>query len=390
MAIKINNSTVIDNDRGASFNILGLGQYTSEQLKNLEIVGIDVGDAVYNTTIEKLSFWDGSQWSGTSAGVEIVMWGAGGGNYLQKSGPEWGPPARPGTAGASIISKTEKIVSGDTLHIYVGGAGSGKTGGPNGGHPGKGGNGGRAAAGGGMSSVYLNGDFNTGTLLLIAAGGGTTFYAQAYGSNQGPITQSDTPPAGPSSQGKGASSDSGGAGGSGRSGGGSGGSGSRFTGGNGDPNAGGGGGAGNYGGGGGGGDAGAANGSAGGNGSCYINPGYFSLLSAQSASDGDTDWAILANFLSNYPNVYNSGFNPPGTPNSYPWSNSYLDDQYNKGPNQPASDPLPGQNFDHPLYSTPYGGGSTPTGGYPGSVHIVIGEEVTSFTSVGPHVFVVP
>jgi hypothetical protein len=321
--------------------------------------------------------------------IIITMWGAGGGGYIRKSDPAWGPPSAAGGNGGSLIAKTTDIdlglSSGDQLYIYVGGGGAMPgPGGPNGGHPGGGGsgNGGYGGGGGGMSSVYMKGSFSTGTLLLIAGGG-----SGGYGIEN--VAGLNATPPGPSSTRAGGGTQSGGGGGgTGTSGGSSGSSGSQFSGGSGGTHAGGGG-AGYYGGGGGGGDGGAANGNAGGSGSSYINTSYF----AEDTSDaGIANGAVIANIFRRFP----APFNPPmpfsGPPTaSFPYSPLVFPGPYSRPAGSTASDPFPGQNTGHPLYNPSYGGATNSGGnGQPGSVHITFNGVTTSYTTVGTHIFTIP
>lgn len=322
--------------------------------------------------------------------IIITMWGAGGGGYIRKSDPAWGPPSASGGVGGAMIATTTVadlgLSSGDQLYIYVGGGGAmSGPGGPNGGHPGGGGggSGGYGGGGGGMSSVYMKGSFSTGTLLLIAGGG-----SGGYGVFNVSNLIADNPPGGPWVA-SGGTQSSGGAGGPGVSGGGPGSPGSQFTGGSAGTH-GGGGGAGYYGGGGGPGDGGAANGGAGGAGSCYINPLYFTNDTSDSAL---ANGVVIANQFRAFPSPYNSPFNPGGN-SSYPWvPYPYPGPMgpYARGAGSTASDPMTGQNRLHPLYNTSYGGGTTSGGnGYPGSVHITLNGVTTSYTTVGTHIFTVP
>lgn len=320
--------------------------------------------------------------------ITITMWGAGGGGWVRKSGPEWGPPSSAGGTGGSLIARTTLerlgLTSGSQLYIYVGGGGTqAGPGGPNGGHPGGGGlgNAGYTGGGGGMSAVYMNGPFSSGTLLLISGGGGGGSIGNIAGLNAEPPTQSNTLAGG-------GTQSSGGGGGSGTSGGTPGSSGSQFTGGNGGTHAGGGG-AGYYGGGGGGGDNGAAQGAPGGSGSSYINTSYFVNDTSDS---GVTDGVVIANIFRRFP----TSFNPPmpfsGPPTaSWPYGPLYFPGPYSQPAGNTASDPFPGQNAAHPLYNVNYGGGTISGGnGYPGSVHITVGGTTYSYTTVGTHILTIP
>ena len=62
MAIQIKGNTVIADDKRGDFNLLNAGAYTQQQLTDLVIRGVEVGDAVYNIDREALSYWDGVQW----------------------------------------------------------------------------------------------------------------------------------------------------------------------------------------------------------------------------------------------------------------------------------------------------------------------------------------
>ena len=316
--------------------------------------------------------------------IIITMWAGGGGGINFPGGsPTWGIPAPGGAGGSVIFTGTYNdlnATSGQTLTLYVGGGGSGPSpgaGGPNGGHPGSGGSsgpGGAQGGGGGMSSVYLGGPFSTGTLLLIAGGGGA-------GSFQSIATHPAgwAPPANPQpiGTGNGGSQISGGAGGvssnpsypPGIAG-------SQFTGGAGSPagnGKAGGGGAGYYGGGGGASDTGAATGSAGGGGSNYHNP-------------------IISPAKVAHANFFNDPWFNPAAPSSWPVNNPFFGPLYTTSPAFPGTrSTLPGQNAPNPLYALPYGGGSTNNGaGYPGSIHITVDGVTTSYTSVGSFTYTLP
>lgn len=320
--------------------------------------------------------------------VEITMWGGGGGGYVRKSSPAWGPPIRSGKSGHSLIAKTTYenlgLNSGNTLTIYVGGGGQMPgPGGPNGGHPGGGGNGngGYGGGGGGMSTIYMNGTFSTGTLLLLTAGGG------GGGSNWGEFGNNlaGTSSGGP---GRGATPTSGGTGGPGVSGSGPGTPGSQYQGGN-SGAQGGGGGSGFYGGGGGPGDGGAANGGPGGNGLSYGNPTYFANDTSDSGTN-DTNGIRFSNMFLDFPSFDNS-FRIPGAPLG-PGPFYYPGYQpYNRPPGSTASDTIPAENGDHPLYNDAYGGRSPSGGsGAPGSVFITINGTTYSYTSVGTYTLTLP
>jgi len=321
--------------------------------------------------------------------IIITMWGAGGGGYIRKSDPSWGPPSASGDVGGAMITSTTLsnlgLTSGSQLYIYVGGGGNMPgPGGPNGGHPGGGGSGsgGYGGGGGGMSSIYKSGSYSTGTLLLIAGGGAGGFHSFKISD-----LIADIPSPYPGATG--GNQSSGGQGGPGVSGGGPGSSGSQFTGG-GAGTHGGGGGAGYYGGGGGPGDGGAANGGGGGSGSSYINPTFFSI---DPLGTNLINGTIIANMYKAFPAPYNSPFNPGGNSSwpyvPYPYPGPMA--PYARGAGNTASDPIPGQNRLHPLYNTPYCGGTTSGGnGYPGSVHITIDGSTTSYTSTGSYIFTVP
>ena len=321
------------------------------------------------------------KWVGADPDIVITMWGGGGGGIQFPGGsPTWGTPAPGGAGGSLIFTGTYSDLgasSGDTLYLYVGGGGNGPSpggGGPNGGHPGSGGNAGPGNAqggGGGMSSIYLNGTYSTGTRLFIAGGGGAgafTFiagYPEAFpppasaGNNAGGGTQSaggkaGTPPSYPNGN-----------------------AGTQFTGGAGSQSGNaksGGGGAGWYGGGGGGADTGAATGQQGGGGSNYHNP-------------------TISSPLVDHANYFNDPNFNPGAPMSWPIPiTPHFGPRYSTSPSFPGTrSTLPGQNSGNPLYSLPYCGGSTRAGaGYPGSIHITVDGSTTSFTSVGPYTYTLP
>jgi hypothetical protein len=320
-----------------------------------------------------------------SVPIVFTMWGAGGGGWIRKAGPEWGPPSISGGIGASMIATTTLdnlgLSSGDQLSIYVGGAGAmSGSGGPNGGHPGGGGSGsgGYGGGGGGMSSIYMKGNFSTGTLLLIAgggAGGGGAFLDISHLDSR--------------FSSRGGTQSSGGAGGPGVSGGGPGSPGSQFTGGSAGTH-GGGGGSGYYGGGGGPGDGGAANGGSGGTGSCYINTAYFTEDTTDSAI---ANGVVIANIFRRFPAPHNPPMPFSGPPTApYPFFPLIgYPGPYYFGAGGSTSSPFPGQNTGHPLYNPTYGGASrSGSDGYPGSVFITIAGTTYSFTSVGPHTLTIP
>lgn len=259
-------------------NSIELGSLTTTQRNALS--GVVNGTTIYNSTTESIEAYGPDGWKtvktlGTTP-VTITFWGAGGGNGNQ--GPCGGGSAYPGGAGHSGVA-TGNFSSGSTLSIYVGGGGGnrcGGSGGPNGGRPGSGGNGGPkcGGGGGGATSVYLDGNYSSGTLLVVGgagggAGGGVGGVG-GYPSSPGPFGGTQTAggdnPGNPGYGGASAGTD-----------------GSSFQGGPG--GGGGGGGSGYFGGAGATGDNGDCNGGAGGGGSGYFNPTYFpptSITSYQS------------------------------------------------------------------------------------------------------------
>lgn len=317
--------------------------------------------------------------------ITITMWGGGGGGMTFPGGsPTWGTPAPGGAGGSLVFTGTYNdlgLSAGNTLYIYVGGGGQGPNpgaGGPNGGHPGGGGPsgpGGAIGGGGGMSSLYANGPFSSGTLLFIAGGGGSGYFGSIA---THPVAWPPPAAGQPIGLGNGGSQSSGGAGGvSGNPSYPPGNGGSRFQGGSGSQASNaksGGGGAGHYGGGGGCADTGAANGAGGGGGSNYHNP-------------------IVPPAKVTHANFFNDPAFNPSAPQGYPIAlNPFNGPRYSASPSYPGSRiTLPGQNSTNPLYALPYGGGSTVAGpGYPGSVHITINGVTYSYTSVGPHTLVLP
>lgn len=68
MAIKVNNTTVIDNNKRAEFGVVNFGTYTQEELEALAIVGTGPNDFVYNSTKNKIVFWDGEGWGSGGLG----------------------------------------------------------------------------------------------------------------------------------------------------------------------------------------------------------------------------------------------------------------------------------------------------------------------------------
>ena len=395
MAIKISNVEVINNNSKGLFNVVNPGTYTTAQRDALNPV---TGDMIWNLDKAVLELYNGTEWQSITEDLSdqemmITVWGAGGGGWKRKAGPEWGPPARAGCPGHSLIVRTSYknlgLSKGDSLSLYVGGGGAQPgAGGSNGGHPGGGGSGsgGYGGGGGGMSSIYMNGDWNNGTRLLIAAGGAGGYGLLAFGNNA-ENTRSDNPS-------RGASPSGAGSGGPGVSGGGPGSPGGTFYGGNAGTH-GSGGGAGFYGGGGGPGDGGAANGGAGGNGLSWVNQEYLSVDTSNDPASGpsvvsqELHSVKFSQMLRNFPAKYNN-FNPPGSPSQYPWVNPSLS-RYSRGAREPQSDSIPGQNASNPLYSAPYCGMANSGGnGQPGSIHIMVKGTVYSYTSVGPHSFTLP
>ena len=58
MAIKINNTTVIDDNRVGTFQVLNAGTGTTPP----DGTGVEVGDFFYSTDSETLVVWTGSEW----------------------------------------------------------------------------------------------------------------------------------------------------------------------------------------------------------------------------------------------------------------------------------------------------------------------------------------
>jgi hypothetical protein len=307
--------------------------------------------------------------------LTIKMWGAAGGGWVTKG---WGYPSPSSAAGAVSITAAPyaalNLNSGDTLYIYVAGGNSGNSGGPNGGRPGGGGFGaGPGTGGGGCTSIYKNGQWNSGTLMAVAGGGGGSsiiasfgWYPsaapavsgspnmQASGGTSGGGNQTSGGPASPSGYPMGVP-------------------GSSFQGGNSSPTpngAGGGGAAGYYGGGGGHGDTGAANGAGGGGGSNYHNPTIPSPYIRH-----HNDFQDIPNYLgAGTP----TGFNMLSNPWPSFWNTFY--------PFAYPAGSLPGFNSNDPDYSFPRCGGTNdgPGNGQPGSVVIIdINGNKTTFTYTG-------
>ena len=75
MAIKVNNTEAIGDDKKSNFQMLSLDSYTKEQLNALVVVGTEVGDAVWNSSTQKLFFWNGEVWVGAGGGgIVTVQW----------------------------------------------------------------------------------------------------------------------------------------------------------------------------------------------------------------------------------------------------------------------------------------------------------------------------
>ena len=62
MAIKINGTTVIHDNKRGDFSLTNFSSYTEDQLIDLVVKGGAVGDIVYNSTVGDLNFWDGTKW----------------------------------------------------------------------------------------------------------------------------------------------------------------------------------------------------------------------------------------------------------------------------------------------------------------------------------------
>lgn len=308
--------------------------------------------------------------------LTIKMWGAAGGGWISKG---WGAPTPSSAAGAVSITEAPYgslgISPGNTLYIYVGGGNSGNSGGPNGGRPGNGGSGaGPGRGGGGCTSVYRGGAWNSGTLLAVAGGGGGSSVMGAFGwyPTAGPAVggSPNMSASHPSSTGGGTQSSGGQRSQSTYP---MGSPGSNFAGGPSSPTpngAGGGGAAGWYGGGGGHGDTGAANGAGGGGGSNYHNPSISSSFVRH-----HNDFQDIPNYVgANTP----SGFNMLSNPWPSFWNTFY--------PRIGPAGNAPGFNSTDPDYSFPRCGGTNdgPGNGQPGSVVIIDSTgNKTTFTFTG-------
>ena len=66
MAIKVNGTTVVNNDRKGEFNVTNPGQFTTAQRDALTPV---IGDTIYNTEESALQIWDGTEW-GSAGGAD--------------------------------------------------------------------------------------------------------------------------------------------------------------------------------------------------------------------------------------------------------------------------------------------------------------------------------
>lgn len=297
--------------------------------------------------------------------ITIKMWAGAGGGWVSKG---WGTP-QPGSAGGAI-SVTDSpyedlgISSGNTLYIYVGGGNSGNSGGPNGGHPGGAGNGaGPGTGGGGMTSIYANGPYSSGTRMLIAGGSGGSQQGTGFGwypvGYPSPSNNSQSSPPFSAPNGPGGGTQTFGGSGSLHPNYPNGSPGGQFSGGNSSPTAngaGGGGGSGWYGGGGGHGDTGAANGSGGAGGSNYQNPSISATVTHH-------------NDFQDVPNYIGAGPNTGWDFSSNPWPSFW--GTFSPGISGSAS--IPGFNSTDPDYSFPRCGGSLdgPGNGSPGSVVII-------------------
>jgi len=161
-------------------NSIEFGSVTTAQRN---AISATIGEMVYNTDSGAFEAYGPSGWK-TIKGIGATpvtwkVWGAGGGNGAG------GPCSGGGRSGGQghTVAANGAFDLGSTFVIYVGGNGSNACnggGGPNGGRPGGGGRGGGkcGGGGGGATSVYLNGPYATGTLILVGGGGG--------GGGQGP------------------------------------------------------------------------------------------------------------------------------------------------------------------------------------------------------------
>lgn len=68
MAIKISNTTVIDQNRYGKFNLVNPGSYTEAERD--AITGQQVGDVIYNNEEEALQVWNGEDWVNVSGGAK--------------------------------------------------------------------------------------------------------------------------------------------------------------------------------------------------------------------------------------------------------------------------------------------------------------------------------
>ena len=75
MAIKISGTTVVTDARRGTFHLVNAGAYNQQELDDLVIKGVEVGDAVYNKDREALSYWDGTKWVPTddACGEEVYL-----------------------------------------------------------------------------------------------------------------------------------------------------------------------------------------------------------------------------------------------------------------------------------------------------------------------------
>jgi len=149
MAIQINGSTAIDNNRRGVFAKLNPGVYTTSQANSLSKLE---GDVIYNSDEQVLQVWNGSQWRSLGGAARLVdltgerrVWYAGGHFYaswlasgtvsidgfgeievLIQAGGGGGGAGRHGGgggAGGNVYRSVE--VSPGTYNVTVGSAGSG-------------------------------------------------------------------------------------------------------------------------------------------------------------------------------------------------------------------------------------------------------------------------
>ena len=123
----------------------------------------------------------GSQTFNTSGARQVFTAPATGDYHIDIYGASGSPSSRGGTAGkGGRVYGDISLTKGQQLYVYVGGQGSGKSGGTNGGGTGAGNSSGYGGGGGGYTRIDLGS-----TVIAVAGGGGGAGGGNGYGGNGG-------------------------------------------------------------------------------------------------------------------------------------------------------------------------------------------------------------